>query len=175
MKTTDPRLAPLAAALYAADAKLRRPADGTTRLRHRVGQYWFRDYAAAILAALPPDWCGHRQPPEGTRLILAATDLISYFGTRTGEGRTLTAEWGEPDANGWYTPTFTASGPAVINEQAATIATLRAALEDAGYLADSAKHLTDHLTASHPEWYCEDMDNTQHFAAKVRHALDTHG
>jgi hypothetical protein len=59
MTAIDPRLAPLAAALIAADAKLRRPADGTTRLRHRVGQYWFRDYAAAILAALPPDWCGH--------------------------------------------------------------------------------------------------------------------
>jgi hypothetical protein len=122
MTATDPRLTALAAALIAADAKLRRPADGTTRLRHRVGQYWFRDYAAAILAALPPGWCGHATPPEGTRLILATTDVLPEWGTRTDDGRRLTAEWGEPDANGWYSPTFTASGEP-------EIATLRAALD----------------------------------------------
>jgi hypothetical protein len=75
MTAIDPRLAPLAAALYAADAKLRRPADGTTRLRHRVGQYWFRDYAAAILAALPPDWCGHE--PDDARKIASLRDLTA--------------------------------------------------------------------------------------------------
>jgi hypothetical protein len=46
-----------------------------------------------------------------------------------------------------------------------------ALVEDAGYLADAAKHLTDHLASEHPEWYCEDMNNVQHFAVKVRAAL----
>jgi hypothetical protein len=45
--------------------------------------------------------------PEGRRLILAAEDILEYFGTRTERGEKLTAEWGEPDEHGWYTPTFT--------------------------------------------------------------------
>lgn len=39
--------------------------------------------------------------------------------------------------------------------------------ENAIYLAQAAKHLTDHLADEHPDWYCEDMDTTQHFAAAV--------
>jgi hypothetical protein len=90
--------------------------------------------AAAILAALPDDWCGHAD---------LASEMVRDRLLQLG----------------------------VVKEANATIATLRAALEDAGYLADSAKHLTDHLSSEHPDWYCEDMDTTQHFAAKVRAAV----
>jgi hypothetical protein len=114
---TDNGLAALAAALEKAKEQLwLEPVDD------------YRNYAAAVRAALPAGW-RRDDPPEGTRLILAATDLITTFGTRTDDGRVLIAEWGEPDASGCYTPTFTASGPAVITEQAATIATLRAVLD----------------------------------------------
>ena len=57
--TTDPRLAPLIEALEQADAMVRRPADGTTRRRHRTGANYRRDFAATLLLLLPPDWCGH--------------------------------------------------------------------------------------------------------------------
>ena len=52
-----------------------------------------------------------------TRLIRAAAELLDMFGTRTDDGRTLTAAWGEPvghcpDSGEYiYEPTFTASGP----------------------------------------------------------------
>ena len=55
---TDPTAA-LAEALEQADAMLRRPADGSTRKRHRMGLYWHRDFAAVTVSLLPPDWCGH--------------------------------------------------------------------------------------------------------------------
>ena len=47
-------------------------------------------------------------PPEGTRLIVISEALAESWGTRTESGDLLTFEWGEPDANGWYAPTFTA-------------------------------------------------------------------
>lgn len=50
-------------------------------------------------------------PPPGTRLILASEDLFDLFGTRTEDGAQLSYEWGEPDANGWYMPTFTRTEP----------------------------------------------------------------
>jgi hypothetical protein len=46
--------------------------------------------------------------PEGTRLVLVSEELARLWGTRTESGDRLTFEWGEPDSNGWYTPTFTA-------------------------------------------------------------------
>jgi hypothetical protein len=115
MTATDPRLAPLAAALHTAFCP--------ENSKHPIpSPHRMCDYGPDILAALPPDWCGHATPPEGTRLILATTDVLPEWGTRTDDGRRLTAEWGEPDANGWYSPTFTASGEP-------EIATLRAALD----------------------------------------------
>lgn len=46
--------------------------------------------------------------PQGRwRLIRVSTDLLSQFGTRTERGERITAEWGEPDAEGVYEPTFT--------------------------------------------------------------------
>lgn len=46
-------------------------------------------------------------PPAGTRLILASENLLDTWGTRTEDGYAIRVEWGEPDKNGWYTPTFT--------------------------------------------------------------------
>jgi hypothetical protein len=46
------------------------------------------------------------KPPKGTRLILANENLLDMWGTRNEDGYRITAEWGEPDKNGWYTPFF---------------------------------------------------------------------
>ena len=48
-------------------------------------------------------------PPPGTRLILASENLLELFGARNDYGDRITSEWGEPDENGWYRPTFTAT------------------------------------------------------------------
>lgn len=40
------------------------------------------------------------------RLVRVSTDLLSVFGTRTETGDRITAEWGEPDADGIYDPIF---------------------------------------------------------------------
>lgn len=129
---TDPRVTALAAAVIKASD------DGKWSVYHTEGGVsWMdrREAAAAILAALPPDWCGHR-PPEGTRLVLVNIDALSMFGTRTYDGRALTAEWGEPDEHGWYNPTFTATGPA-------EIARLRKIEEAARAHALDEPHLTN--------------------------------
>lgn len=55
-----------------------------------------------------------RTPPHGTRLVVVSENLLEHFGTRTEDGRRLTAEWGEPSPEGWYTPTFTAHDPPLI-------------------------------------------------------------
>ena len=50
-----------------------------------------------------------------TRLIRASEDVLATFGTRTDDGRRITAEWGEPighcsDSDEYiYEPTFTAT------------------------------------------------------------------
>src|SRR6266508_2828362 len=63
-----------------------------------------------LLAALPPEWRARLEPlPPATRLILAAEDLLASFGTRTDDGRRITAEWGEQQPGGWYEPVFTAT------------------------------------------------------------------
>jgi hypothetical protein len=46
-------------------------------------------------------------PPAGTRLILASENLLDTWGSRTEDGYAIRVEWGKPDKNGWYTPTFT--------------------------------------------------------------------
>lgn len=43
------------------------------------------------------------------RLIRVSADLLDLFGTRTEDGRRMTAEWGDPDADGIYEPVFTAT------------------------------------------------------------------
>lgn len=47
------------------------------------------------------------EAPQGTRLILATEDLMTYFASYTEDGCPITFEWGEPDEHGWYAPTFT--------------------------------------------------------------------
>lgn len=46
-------------------------------------------------------------PPANTRLILASENLLDTWGSRTEDGYAIRVEWGQPDHNGWYTPTFT--------------------------------------------------------------------
>ena len=112
---TDPRISALAEAL-----------ERTSSLEIVYGGY--EKTAAAILAALPPDWCGHTQPPAGTRLILASDELLDRWGTRTASGAAITAEWGEPAPEGWYEPIFTTTddGKEVVDR--AEIARLRSIL-----------------------------------------------
>lgn len=45
--------------------------------------------------------------PKGVRPIFISIELLESLGTRTEDGDKITAEWGEPDKNGFYTPVFT--------------------------------------------------------------------
>jgi hypothetical protein len=47
--------------------------------------------------------------------------------------------------------------------------------EDVLYLAQAAEHLTDHLAQEVPTFACEDLDNVQHFAAKIIAAATEQG
>lgn len=60
-----------------------------------------KDLSVALFRALVP-----LVVPEGCRLILASEDLLRDFGTRTERGNRVTADWGEPSPEGWYTPLF---------------------------------------------------------------------
>ena len=51
-------------------------------------------------------WHPPIDPFDRWRLIRVSTDLLSQFGTRTECGERITAEWGEPDADGVYEPIF---------------------------------------------------------------------
>jgi hypothetical protein len=87
--------------------------------------------------------------PEGRRLILAAEDILEYFGTRTERGEKLTAEWGEPDEHGWYTPTFTVHYDDVsAQSEDRAEPGLRAALRDANAIIAMTR---EHLAKDHPE------------------------
>lgn len=61
----------------------------------------FEDRSAAHVAYRPV------RPPEGTRLVLVIEDADTLFFGRSDRGNRLTFVWGEPDENGWYTPTIT--------------------------------------------------------------------
>jgi hypothetical protein len=80
--------------------------------------------------------------PPGTRLILASENLFEQFGTRTDDGRKITAEWGEPTTEGWYSPTFTVT--------------------DDGYLlvseAELATALDEHRHSPPGDWPCTSKD-----------------
>lgn len=120
----DRGLAALTLALRKAAAPKAVSEDGMVALRS------IDEMSAAILGergVFLPD--GLPQPPYRTRLAIVADDILSIWGTRTEDGCALTAEWGEPDANGWYVPIFTAHQPAVIREQWAEIAHLSWAIE----------------------------------------------
>jgi hypothetical protein len=88
--------------------------------------------AAAILRADPTIAADLARPPEHTRLILASEDLLESWGTRTEDGRRITAEWGEPDEHGWYTPIFTATDDGMAVGLAADLA-----------LADAVREVVD--------------------------------
>lgn len=90
-----------------------------------------------------------------TRLIRASSDLLGLFGTRTKDGRRLTAEWGEPighcpDSDEYiYEPVFTAHGAswaAPLDER------YRALVEAARYQHENGDlHSAEH---SPPYEYC---------------------
>lgn len=44
---------------------------------------------------------------DGERLVRVSENLFDFIGTRTADGKRLSYEWGEPDAEGCYTPTIT--------------------------------------------------------------------
>jgi hypothetical protein len=68
-------------------------------------------------------------PEDRWRLIRVGTDLLAQFGTRTERGERITAEWGEPDADGIYEPTFTAhyEGAVLVTEDGLAAAIAAAA------------------------------------------------
>ena len=45
-------------------------------------------------------------PDEGPRKVLMSTDLMVQI-AESASGRRVTVDWGEPDADGFYTPTVT--------------------------------------------------------------------
>ena len=70
----------------------------------------------------------------GRRLILASEDLLEQFGTRTADGRAITAEWGAVTPEGWYEPVFTTTDDGTVLLTAEEAAQLRSNLDriDAG-------------------------------------------
>jgi hypothetical protein len=91
---TDPRTAALAEALHL--------------IRHMHGNLWpptdacgCKDEAAAILAALPPDWCGHADEINRQRLVaidgciaIVQQSLDTVRGEDDGESRAIRASVG---------------------------------------------------------------------------------
>ena len=69
-------------------------------------------WARPILLALPDSireatWAVMAGAWQHTRLVCASDNLLDSWGARTEAGDRITAEWGEPDERGFYTPTFT--------------------------------------------------------------------
>jgi hypothetical protein len=56
--------------------------------------------------AAAPEWVS-REWARGNRLIWIGKTLLETLGSRTHDGAAITAEWGEPDEHGVYTPVFT--------------------------------------------------------------------
>lgn len=59
------------------------------------------------------------------RLVRVSTDLLPLLDLRTADGRWITAEWGEPDADGIYEPTFTAHENPGIQSARTNVRTVR--------------------------------------------------
>jgi hypothetical protein len=106
-------------------------------------------------------------PEIGTRLILASEEFLERIGTRTERGDRITAEWGEPDDRGWYTPIFTAHADDNLIAEATAHADAQAsrALRAARFVAE---HWRDE-TLAHQTPY---MALTTHPLAMVLAAMD---
>jgi hypothetical protein len=94
---TDPRLAPLAeacATVFAYNASNSVAPNGSLAFGGGPTSYW-RDRAAAILAALPPDWCGHevdavyRERNAVVAALIRTNDWPAWYVAA-------------PDADGWF-------------------------------------------------------------------------
>ncbi len=75
---------------------------------------------------------GPRTAEYATRKMLVSEELAESWTWRTADGRVLSFVWGEPDADGFYEPTFTATDDGWLDAQRAeAAATERARLLDA--------------------------------------------
>lgn len=77
---------------------------------------WAADRTLAVA------WAG---VPEGCRLVLVTADLLDTLGGRTLDGRRLSYVWNDPQPEGWYVPTITAT------DDGAVLFPSRAALTEA--------------------------------------------
>jgi hypothetical protein len=71
-----------------------------------------------------------------TRKLRVSSEFLTQLGTRTNDGRRIIAEWGEPDAEGFYTPILTEvdTGFRLVN-----VETLAAALISSGAFVQFVK------------------------------------
>lgn len=115
-------------------------------------------------------------PPDGTRLILASDLLMDMLASRTDDGRVVRYEWGEPDANGWYSPTFTASEDDVTRDYR-DLPRLRAVEEAARAVIDMLGFWPDDQGRPRVSWPVdrdgESEPDTDAIAAALRSALET--
>lgn len=49
-------------------------------------------------------------PERATRMVRMSPELMDQFATRTTDGKLVLWNWGEPDEDGFYTPTATVVG-----------------------------------------------------------------
>jgi hypothetical protein len=127
MTATDPRLAPLAAA----EGKIR---DLLMSAGIRLWGDTVTEHAAAILAALPPDWCGHELLSAE---LLSAESIIAHNEEVMAEMGALREQVMQQEATIEALTPMQSDSRAVTSDratcnhigQAATIATLRATLD----------------------------------------------
>lgn len=97
--------------------------------------------AQLVIAAKAEARAPYTDPQDRWRLVLVQPDVLAQWGTRTEDGDRLTVEWGEPDDDGIYDPTFTRHGDDNLRT---------AALDEARAAADSALWDLEGPDASHP-------------------------
>lgn len=69
---------------------------------------------------------------RGLRAILVSDDFAEFFRARTDTGARLSVVWGEPDAEGFYVPTLTATDDGKMVVDRAVIREIRETLRDRG-------------------------------------------
>lgn len=73
------------------------------------------------------------EPEVASRKVLMSPELIEQMATRTARGELVTYEWGEPDVDGFYTPTFTVHA----DDKLLTLADVERALWDMAHRFDA--------------------------------------
>lgn len=97
------------------------------------------DDARAIARALPGtlDYESDMHPER--RLVWISYDLLAQFGSRTERGELITSEWGQREADGTFTPTFTVHSDDRIGELDAAWAEVEAALPEGWHVFEVVK------------------------------------